>query len=273
MTVAYRRALGLLALPLALWFVGPFGHAGLAAAQEETTGSPTAEDARRMFEEGMQAYEQGEFELALERFERSNEIVNSSELVFNIARAAEQLGRHQHALDSYLLYLEVEPEAENRGWVERRIAFLETQIGPDATEPEDTAPADPALADPALADSAPADPALADPDAPVAQASVPEPADPTAAIALGVSGGALLVAGAVLLSVGLVERGEVEGLETVTPWPEVRDRAERAPVFMGVGGALLGVGALALGVSVVLLFAAEGSDDVVADADGVGARF
>lgn len=258
MTMACRRAAGLLALPLAVWLVGPFGHAGSAAAQEAVAADSSSEDARRMFEEGMQAYEEGDFELALERFERSNEIVNSSELLFNIARTAEQIGRHQQALDSYLLYLELEPEAENTRWVERRIAFLETQLAetaPDTPEPEgQTAP-------------------LPDPTEDAEPRRELESSDPAPAIALAIAGGALAVTGAVLLSVGLVERAEVEGLEVATPWPEIRDRAERAPVFMGVGGALLGVGAAAVGVAVVLLVADGGSDDVVADARGVGVRF
>ncbi|MFK7987520.1 MAG: hypothetical protein AB8I08_15990 [Sandaracinaceae bacterium] len=217
-----------------------------------------ADTARQLFLEGLEAYEAAEFERALEAFERSNEIVNSAELVFNIARSAEQIGRHQLALDSYLLFLEVEPDVENRDWVERRVAFLRTQIEEPAPPTETPAP-----------------PATPDPTPPAEPTPTPSPvrSDPTGPVALIVTGAVVAVTGAALLTWGLVERAEIESLSTPTPWPDLEDRVARSPIISTFGGVTAGVGVALLVSGVAWLAGQDGDEAVAIGAAGVGPRF
>lgn len=112
---------------LLLWTAPP------AAAQDSTA------EARHEFELGTAAYEEGRFEEALERFERSYELVGTAELMFNIASAADRLRRDELALEWYERYVAASPESDERTHVEGRIAALRASLEED-DPPEETLP-------------------------------------------------------------------------------------------------------------------------------------
>lgn len=115
----------------------------LAAAQP-----PTAEDkARSAYEEGRTAFEAERFEAALGHFERAYLLDNAPPLLFNMARACEEMGRAAKAVYYYELYLDRLPEASDRVDVERRIARMKALLAAEtaaavtvepATGPEPT---------------------------------------------------------------------------------------------------------------------------------------
>jgi tetratricopeptide (TPR) repeat protein len=80
--------------------------------------SPEAERAARVaFEDGRDAYNQGEFAAALVLFERAHALSPKSELLYNIGRAADSDGQNERAIGAYSAYLEAFPQSENREFV------------------------------------------------------------------------------------------------------------------------------------------------------------
>ena len=80
----------------------------LAAAQD------AREQARALFEEASRQFDAGNYQLALDGFERSREMVASdprasSLILFNIGRCHEELGRLRPALDTFERYLMESP--------------------------------------------------------------------------------------------------------------------------------------------------------------------
>jgi tetratricopeptide (TPR) repeat protein len=94
----------------------------IAAAQ------PTAdEEARRLFETGRLAYEEGEFERALASFTRAYELSDRPELLYNIAMSHDRLRHDAAAIEWFERYLAQVPDASNRASVERRLEILRNQ--------------------------------------------------------------------------------------------------------------------------------------------------
>src|SRR4029079_16477975 len=67
-----------------------------------------ADEADLQFTVGAEAYGKGEFTAALEHFLASNRLVSNRNVMFNIARAYEQLGRYP---DAYRYYIDASREA------------------------------------------------------------------------------------------------------------------------------------------------------------------
>ncbi|MBX7194906.1 MAG: hypothetical protein K1X94_22830 [Sandaracinaceae bacterium] len=72
-------------------------------------------------------------------------------------------------------------------------------------------------------------------------------------IALVASGGAALVAGFVLVGLGVADASSVTGAAQGTRWSSLAEAYDRAPILEGVGAAALGVGAALATIGVVLL--------------------
>lgn len=85
--------------------------------------------------------------------------------------------------------------------------------------------------------------------------------DPTPAITLLSVGGVVAIAGAVLLGLGLSDASSVTNAAPGTPWSSLRSAYERAPIFEGLGAALLGVGAASAIVGGVWLALPHGSSE------------
>lgn len=72
------------------------------------------------------AYNDGRVADALGYFQRSYALSQRPALLFNIATAHERLRHDAEAIAAYRAYLERVPDADNRRFVEERIAFLES---------------------------------------------------------------------------------------------------------------------------------------------------
>jgi tetratricopeptide (TPR) repeat protein len=87
-----------------------------AQAQTPDPVTPTTpgefEQSRQMFEKGQRAYERGDYEIALMRFQSALAAAPSGETHFNIARCYERLGRWELAAKSYEEYLKDKPPNE-----------------------------------------------------------------------------------------------------------------------------------------------------------------
>ena len=94
------------------------------AAVVAPPSGPGETEARALFEAGRQAFTDGRFEDALQRFSQSYELSHRAELLFNIGQAADRLRRDAEALAAFERYLALLPEAANRREVEGRIAVL-----------------------------------------------------------------------------------------------------------------------------------------------------
>lgn len=144
-------------LVVASWLLAaPLG----ASAQEGTT----AEDrqARSEFQAGRAAFDGGRWEAALTHFEKAYELSPRPVLLYNIAKAQDNLGQLRQAYATYKRYLAAVPEATNRGAVERRVSELEIEIAripPEVATPAQAAQASeaaPAATATPLAPEAPA---------------------------------------------------------------------------------------------------------------------
>jgi hypothetical protein len=115
------------------------GHAlttpDVARAQPATQQPDPA--ARQAFEEGRTFYDHGRFADALRKFQESYALSNNPKLLFNIGRAADSEGEQAQAYDAYTAYLQRVPDADNREFVEARLAKLKAA---GAATPANAAP-------------------------------------------------------------------------------------------------------------------------------------
>ncbi len=116
---------------LALAFVWARWAGGSVAAQADASRDA---EAFGLFEAAMAAFDDGRFEDAYEYFERSYALSGRPQLLFNLASTSERLRRDAEAVGYYERYLAAIPDAENRRFVEGRIAFLREAIARSAVE-------------------------------------------------------------------------------------------------------------------------------------------
>lgn len=83
-----------------------------------------AEEADLQFEQGVNAYRSRDYLGALEHLLASNRLVANKNVVFNIARAYEQLGRYAEAYRHYADYREAETDPARRAGAEEALARL-----------------------------------------------------------------------------------------------------------------------------------------------------
>jgi tetratricopeptide (TPR) repeat protein len=84
--------------------------------------------AKDLFERGSSAFHAGNFPRALELFREAYAIDPHPILMYNIARAEESVGNATEAVRAFRKYLELDPDAEDKGAVEQRIATLEREL-------------------------------------------------------------------------------------------------------------------------------------------------
>jgi tetratricopeptide (TPR) repeat protein len=132
-------------------------------AQEGTT----AEDrqARAEFQAGRESFDAGRWEEALTHFEKAYELSPRPVLLYNIAKAQDNLGQLRDARATYKRFLAAVPDASNRGAVERRVAELEIEIQrlpPEVATPAEAAKAAEPAPDATASPLAPEEPARDD---------------------------------------------------------------------------------------------------------------
>jgi tetratricopeptide (TPR) repeat protein len=209
---------------IALWTPSSVAQATPVEANDE--------EARSLFEAGRSAYGDGRFEEALGHFRRSYELSHRPQLLYNIGQCQDRLRRDAEALATFEEFLTLLPESPQHTEVAARIEILRAAIERgEASEAVAETEAETEVT-----------------EAPVAPVLPSEP-DPAPWIVLGV-GGAVAVAGAILLGVGYANVATVEGAMNV-PFSSVRGAYDSAPALTGAGWAALGLGVALAGVGLV----------------------
>lgn len=83
---------------------------------------------KSLIETGRTAYEEGDFERSLAKFRQARDMLEHPDFVYRIALAHDRLGNVREAIEAYRQFLEMAPEAEERGKVERTIRELEQRL-------------------------------------------------------------------------------------------------------------------------------------------------
>ena len=142
----------LLALTVAVTIGAPCvgAHAQTAGGETEQPPGDSEQagvaEAARLFEEAERAYNDGELTHAVELLERAHATYPEPVLLYNLARAHEDLGHFEQAVSYYEQYLEQQPDTRDRGAIERRLGTLRDQIALEergGTEEQPTAAATP----------------------------------------------------------------------------------------------------------------------------------
>lgn len=103
--------------------------AGAQQGSRPATGTPENADASRQarahFVRGQQHFDAREFEEAVTAFEQAAALVPSADLWYNIARAHEELGHREQAVEYYRRYLRDRVDPPDRARIEAHITELE----------------------------------------------------------------------------------------------------------------------------------------------------
>jgi hypothetical protein len=178
------------------------------------------ERARMHFEAGRSYYDQARYEDAEREFMESYRLSQRIELLVNVATCRERAGDLAGSVEMLERYLSERSDAPDRRTIEGRIEQLRARAqGGGAEEP---------------------------PPEPAVPGAEPVPsqgggADPTPWIVLGI-GGAVAVAGAILLGVAASEASRVTGATDGSRWEDLEGVASSAQAMWAAGWATLGVG-------------------------------
>lgn len=112
-----------------------------------STGTKSPEDeARAAMREGLAAFDRGDFEAALERYETAKRLVpNANAPYFFAAKALEKLGRFREAITNLELYLAKDPTVSDAAQVKEHIASLRAEHLPGRLRVHTNAAADDVL--------------------------------------------------------------------------------------------------------------------------------
>ncbi len=157
-------------------------------------GAPARADdagtARELFTQGNTFYDLGQFDKAIDAWQRGYQLKNDPGFLYNIGQAYRTMGDAEKAIFFYKRYLINAPKAKNRAEVEQKIEALQKQIDERQAPPSGLAPGRRAAARPSSRRPAPRRrrPRRAAPSvsSPAAVPSVPAPAatEPPAAPAV-----------------------------------------------------------------------------------------
>ncbi len=102
--------------------------AGVVGAAPAPDDAAADERARQHFESGTAYYESGEWQSALDEFQRSYELSQRPELFYNMHLCYFNLGRLDEAVHALERFLEEVSDMPNRGNMERRLENLRRQL-------------------------------------------------------------------------------------------------------------------------------------------------
>ena len=224
----------------------------------------TDAEARALYEAGRIAFDQGRFEAALRYFEGSYELSGRPALLFNIGTAADRLRRDETALKAFRRYLKEVPDSPERPGVVARIRILEQSVTREGDDPEADDPAIEELdieeldgIDESGIEEIGFEEVQEDPAALPSVASSKSSGKRTAGFAILGVGGASLITGAILLTLGQQKRSDLENAAPGTRY-DALSSAHNADRFTGAG-----IGALIVGAGVltggILMIATSGS--------------
>lgn len=230
-------------LVVVLALLGLAGLPRLATAENESRELADAE-ARALYRAGTVAFEEGRFADALGHFQRSYELSGRSELLYNVASAADRARQDQVALDAYERFLATStPEPRLRARVENRIRELRTALAEaeaEAREAARRAADERARTDAERASAAP----TATEPAPVADVDDEPRSSKPLALSLVGGGAAVAAAGAVVLALGAIlvpvgVLGAVGGAITLVSTARGSDADRAAALRVGPGSLVL----------------------------------
>lgn len=95
------------------------------AAASSARGDGNIEQAKAYFQAGVEAYDQGKYEVALREFQHAHALSHSPALYFNMAACEEHMDHYQAAGLLLRQYLIEKPDADDKANVELRIKALE----------------------------------------------------------------------------------------------------------------------------------------------------
>ncbi|HEY1960499.1 MAG TPA: tetratricopeptide repeat protein [Polyangiaceae bacterium] len=81
-----------------------------------------------LFTQSDEAYKKGDFRGAADDLEKAYALEPAPVLLYNLGRAYEGLGDQKKAIDAYERYLSAQPDAEDRGAIEQRVATMKKQL-------------------------------------------------------------------------------------------------------------------------------------------------
>lgn len=264
-----------------LALVGALLVAGTVHARPAKVSAAQLAHAKAAFKEGTVAYDAGRFEEALHAFERAHELSRNPVLYFNLAACAEKLGQTRVAAVHLRAYLAEVPEADDAAKVRERLGALEERARHEEERrvEEERRQEDEARRK-KQEDEQRVQAAARRASSPTAPAAAPIPPRPARSIGRRYAGGFALLGvtvafGAVAGGLGgsaIVKYRELDDSCGATGCgarvDAVRTQAIAADAFIGLTGAAA--------IATVVLFAVEargGRERVVADRDGIGARF
>jgi hypothetical protein len=91
--------------------------------------------ARRNFEAGKKAFDNQRYARALNSFEHAYSLSPRPLMLYNIAKTEDMLGKRVEARGHYRLFLRSVPGTPLRAEVQQRIAQIDAEVGPDASQP------------------------------------------------------------------------------------------------------------------------------------------
>jgi len=207
-----------------------------AQAQDDVPDDGALDEARAVFELGTAAYEEGRFEAALRHFQRSYELTESPDILFNVGTVADRLREDELALDAYERYLQARPDAEDREHIEGRIRILRGGVEV-SDDPDPTNEPSPIVA--------------------AAQPNTPEDADEGGRLWTWIAGGTAIALGAATAFLW------VDANNTYSEWEDrcaatgcTRQELDDSggPFSQTLGNVFFGLSLAALGTAVVLFF-------------------
>ncbi|HTE50524.1 MAG TPA: TonB-dependent receptor [Kofleriaceae bacterium] len=114
-----------LVVPFTLSF---FSLAASLTGPPDALADSSADEADARFHRGNQLFKAGQYDEALVEFFTSNRLAHNRNVIFNIARSYEALGRFEEAYRYYAEYIAEEPNKDERSAAQRRLKELEPRV-------------------------------------------------------------------------------------------------------------------------------------------------
>lgn len=235
-------------LPLVILVVAP-GRPARAQPRSGSTApapAPANEDARRLFAQGQQAFDERNFDSAAAFFLESYDAVREPLMLFNIASAYDRGGNRRQAVTYYEAYLAATPTAANRPHVESRLTILRAELARTNSQVGDTHAAEPIEEADRHSDAA-------------SETGASGPG--IAPWLLTAAGAASLVAGGVFTALTLTEKSELDDRcnDKLCP-PGQGEAIDRMETFALIADITLGAGAAMLAGGILWLLLADGDE-------------
>ena len=135
MQVVRKRALGVLPAVAAVLFL----VLGASVARADD-----ADTARELFTQGNTFFDLGQFDKAIDAWQRGYQLKNDPGFLYNIGQAYRTMGDPEKAIFFYKRYLINAPKAKNRAEVEQKIEALQKQVDEKQPPPATAQPVEPA---------------------------------------------------------------------------------------------------------------------------------